>query len=153
MAEWLGRALQKLLHQFESGRDLILKLKNFDFIKGDIRKYETCVESVNKIDYIFHNAALGSVPRSINDPITSNEVNITGFLNILSAAKNSKHLKKMVYAASSSTYGDNKREIPKIEGNEGKPISPYAITKLVNELYAEIFSEVYKFSYDWFGVF
>lgn len=117
-------------------------LPNFEFIEGDIRDLDTCRKAVLGIDFISHQAALGSVPRSIADPITSNEVNVTGFLNILIAAKESITLKQMVYAASSSTYGDSPI-LPKIEGNEGSPLSPYAVTKLVNELYADVFSRVY----------
>jgi UDP-N-acetylglucosamine 4-epimerase len=101
--------------------------------------------AVKGIDFISHQAALGSVPRSISDPITTNQVNINGFLNILLAAKDSTVLKQFVYAASSSTYGDSPI-LPKIEGLEGSPLSPYAITKLVNELYADVFSRVYGFN-------
>jgi UDP-N-acetylglucosamine 4-epimerase len=117
-------------------------LPNFEFIEGDIRDLDTCRKAVLGIDFISHQAALGSVPRSIADPITSNQVNVNGFLNILIAAKESITLKQMVYAASSSTYGDSPI-LPKIEGNEGRPLSPYAVTKLVNELYADVFSRVY----------
>jgi UDP-N-acetylglucosamine 4-epimerase len=94
------------------------------------------------IDFVSHQAALGSVPRSIADPITSNDVNVSGFLNILTAVKDASNIKRMVYAASSSTYGDSP-ELPKREGNEGNPLSPYAVTKLVNELYADVYSKVY----------
>lgn len=128
---------------FDNIKDFI-NLPNFEFINGDIRDLETCRKAVEGIDYISHQAALGSVPRSIIDPITTNEVNIGGFLNMLTAAKESKSLKQMVYAASSSTYGDS-TILPKVEGKEGKPLSPYAVTKLVNELYAETFSRVYEF--------
>jgi UDP-N-acetylglucosamine 4-epimerase len=117
--------------------------KNFEFIEGDIRNYETCVSALINVDYVSHQAALGSVPRSIVNPILTNEVNISGFLNMLVAVQNQSTVKKMVYAASSSTYGDNET-LPKIEGKEGKPISPYAVTKLVNELYADTFSKVYN---------
>lgn len=116
--------------------------ENFQFIKGDIRDIETCKAALIDIDYVSHQAALGSVPRSIADPLTSNEVNISGFLNILTAVKDANNVKKMVYAASSSTYGDSPA-LPKVEGNEGNPLSPYAVTKLVNELYADVFSKVY----------
>jgi UDP-N-acetylglucosamine 4-epimerase len=126
---------------FDNIKDFI-KFPNFEFIKGDIRDLETCKKALEGIDYVSHQAALGSVPRSISDPITSNEVNISGFLNILTAAKDSSRLKRLVYAASSSTYGDSV-VLPKIEGCEGKPLSPYAVTKLVNELYADVFSKVY----------
>lgn len=115
---------------------------DFEFVEGDIRDYQTCVDVLQGIDFVSHQAALGSVPRSINDPINTNSVNIDGFLNVLTAVKNTPSVRKMVYAASSSTYGDSK-VLPKVEGNEGKPLSPYAVTKLVNELYAEVFSKVY----------
>lgn len=111
-------------------------------IEGDIREIETCKNAMIGVDYILHQAALGSVPRSINDPITSNAVNISGFLNMLYAAKESNSVKRMVYAASSSTYGDSK-ELPKVESNIGKPLSPYAVTKYVNELYADVFYKTY----------
>ena len=114
---------------------------NFSFIEGDIRDLATCLKATEKVDYVLHQAALGSVPRSILDPITSNEVNVNGFLNMLEASKQN-NIKRFVYAASSSTYGDSKA-IPKIEKNIGKPLSPYAITKYVNELYADIYSSAY----------
>ncbi len=126
---------------FENIEDFI-KLPNFEFIEGDIRDLETCKKAVDGIDFISHQAALGSVPRSISDPILSNEVNVSGFLNMLIAARDSSKLKMMVYAASSSTYGDSPI-LPKVEGIEGKPLSPYAVTKLVNELYADVFSRNY----------
>ncbi len=126
---------------FENIKDFI-ELPNFEFVEGDIRDLETCKRAVNGIDFISHQAALGSVPRSIADPITSNDVNVGGFLNIMVAASESKWLRKMVYAASSSTYGDS-TDLPKVEGKEGRPLSPYAVTKLVNELYADVFSRVY----------
>lgn len=128
---------------FENIKDF-LALPNFEFIEGDIRNLETCRKAVEGMDFISHQAALGSVPRSIADPITSNEVNISGFLNMLVAAKESTTCKQFVYAASSSTYGDSK-ELPKVEGREGKPLSPYAVTKAVNEMYADVFSQVYGF--------
>ena len=115
---------------------------NFELIEGDIRDLQTCKNASNGVDYILHQAALGSVPRSINDPITSNEVNVTGFLNMLVAARDAK-VKRMIYAASSSTYGDSK-EFPKVEDRIGKPLSPYAVTKYVNELYADVFSRLYN---------
>ena len=117
---------------------------NFEFIEGDIRDYSVCENAVREIQYISHQAALGSVPRSIENPILTNEVNIGGFLNMLTAAKNSKSLVKFIYAASSSTYGDS-MILPKVEGNEGKPLSPYAVTKAVNETYGDVFSKVYDF--------
>jgi UDP-N-acetylglucosamine 4-epimerase len=118
-----------------------LKNKNFRLIVGDIRNIDDCNRAVEGIDYVLHEAALGSVPRSIKDPITSNDVNVSGFLNILVAARDAK-VKRFVYAASSSTYGDSK-SLPKIEDTIGKPLSPYAITKYVNELYADVFSKTY----------
>ena len=114
---------------------------NFSFIEGDIRDLATCLKATEKVDYVLHQAALGSVPRSLLDPITSNEVNVNGFLNMLEASKQNK-VKRFVYAASSSTYGDSKA-LPKIEKNIGKPLSPYAITKYMNELYADIYSSAY----------
>jgi len=114
---------------------------NFRLIEGDIRNLEDCQQAVKGVDCILHQAALGSVPRSINDPITSNDVNVSGFLNMLVAARDAK-VKRFVYAASSSTYGDSEG-LPKVEAVIGKPLSPYAITKYVNELYAEIFSRTY----------
>lgn len=113
----------------------------FKFIEGDIRNLATCHEAVRGADYVLHQAALGSVPRSINDPITSNDVNVSGFLNMLVASRDAG-IKRFVYAASSSTYGDS-TSLPKVEDVIGKPLSPYAITKYVNELYAEIFSKTY----------
>lgn len=117
-------------------------LPNFEFIEGDIRDLNTCKKVLEGVDYVSHQAALGSVPRSIDNPINTNAVNINGFLNILTAVKEYGGIKQMVYAASSSTYGDSK-ELPKIEGKEGRPLSPYAVTKLVNELYGDVFSKVY----------
>ncbi|PWB24573.1 SDR family oxidoreductase [Flavobacterium sp. HTF] len=114
---------------------------NFKLIEGDIRNVADCVLAVEGVDYVLHQAALGSVPRSINDPITSNDVNVSGFLNMLVASRDAK-IKRFVYAASSSTYGDSEG-LPKVEEVIGKPLSPYAITKYVNELYAEIFSRTY----------
>ena len=119
----------------------LLSNPNFTLIEGDIRDLDTCHKACESADYVLHQAALGSVPRSINDPITSNDVNVSGFLNMLVAAKDSK-VKRFVYAASSSTYGDS-TNMPKVEDIIGKPLSPYAITKYVNELYAEIFSNTY----------
>lgn len=113
----------------------------FTLIEGDIRNFETCKQAVLGVDYVLHHAALGSVPRSINDPITSNDVNISGFLNILVAARDVK-VKRFIYAASSSTYGDSE-VLPKKEELIGKPLSPYAVTKYVNELYADVFSKTY----------
>lgn len=114
---------------------------NFTFIEGDIRSLDVCLSATKGVDYVLHQAALGSVPRSINDPITSNEVNINGFLNMLVASRDN-NVKRFVYAASSSTYGDSE-DLPKVEDNIGKPLSPYAVTKYVNELYADVFSKTY----------
>lgn len=114
---------------------------DFTFIEGDIRNLDTCRQSVKGVDYVLHQAALGSVPRSIADPINTNSVNIDGFLNMLVAARDEK-VKRFVYAASSSTYGDSV-ELPKVEDKIGNPLSPYAITKYVNELYADVFSRTY----------
>ncbi|MGC4042147.1 MAG: SDR family oxidoreductase [Flavobacterium sp.] len=115
--------------------------EDFRLIEGDIRSLEQCRVAVTNIDYVLHQAALGSVPRSINDPVTSNDVNVTGFLNMLMASRDAG-VKRFVYAASSSTYGDSE-SLPKVEDKIGKPLSPYAITKYVNELYADIFSNTY----------
>jgi UDP-N-acetylglucosamine 4-epimerase len=114
---------------------------NFRLIEGDIRNLSDCQNAVQGVDYVLHEAALGSVPRSINDPITTNDVNVSGFLNMLVASRD-EGVKRFVYAASSSTYGDSEG-LPKVEEVIGKPLSPYAITKYVNELYAEIFSRTY----------
>jgi UDP-N-acetylglucosamine/UDP-N-acetylgalactosamine 4-epimerase len=113
----------------------------FEFINGDITSYETCLKACEGITHISHQAALGSVPRSIKDPLTSNHVNITGTLNIFTAAKE-KGVKRVVYAASSSTYGDHPG-LPKVEDQIGKPLSPYAVTKYVNELYAQVYAKLY----------
>ncbi|MDG1278223.1 MAG: GDP-mannose 4,6-dehydratase [Algoriphagus sp.] len=121
-----------------------IDLPNVEVILGDIRDLDVCKKALENIDFVSHQAALGSVPRSLADPITFNEVNINGFLNMLVAAKDSSVLKRFVYAASSSTYGDS-AILPKVEGVEGKPISPYAVTKAVNELYADVFSKSYGF--------
>lgn len=115
---------------------------NFEFMEGDIRDLATCHKAMEGIDYVSHQAALGSVPRSLNDPITSNEVNVSGFLNMLVAQTESTSVKRMIYAASSSTYGDS-TSLPKVEHTIGNPISPYAVTKLVNEIYADVFYRSY----------
>jgi UDP-N-acetylglucosamine 4-epimerase len=137
------RVLDNLATGFYENIKEFENLPNFEFMQGDIRDLQTCKEAMEGIDFVSHQAALGSVPRSINDPITSNEVNVSGFLNILVAQKESKTVKRMVYAASSSTYGDSKL-LPKVEENIGNPLSPYAVTKLVNELYADVFYKAYK---------
>jgi UDP-N-acetylglucosamine 4-epimerase len=116
---------------------------NFQFIQGDIRNLEDCQRACEGVDYVLHQAALGSVPRSLFDPITTNSANITGFLNMLVAARDAQ-VKSFTYAASSSTYGDHPA-LPKVEDNIGKPLSPYAVTKYVNELYADVFSKCYGF--------
>jgi UDP-N-acetylglucosamine 4-epimerase len=118
---------------------------NFEFIEGDIRDFEICKKAVLNIDFISHQAALGSVPRSIEKPELTNSVNIDGFLNILIAAKDSNCLKRFIYAGSSSTYGDHDG-LPKHENRIGNPLSPYAVTKYVNELYADVFSKIYGFN-------
>jgi UDP-N-acetylglucosamine 4-epimerase len=122
-----------ILHNFNN--------PNFTFIKGDIRDINTCRKAIEGCDYVSHQAALGSVPRSIDDPARTNSVNIDGFLNVIIAARDAK-IKRFVYAASSSTYGDSKK-LPKIEEEIGKPLSPYAITKYVNELYADVSAKTY----------
>lgn len=116
---------------------------NFSFIEGDIRNFEDCQKACLGVDYVLHQAALGSVPRSIADPITTNATNITGFLNMLIAARDAK-VSSFTYAASSSTYGDHPA-LPKVEENIGNPLSPYAVTKYVNELYADVFARTYAF--------
>jgi UDP-N-acetylglucosamine 4-epimerase len=115
--------------------------QRFKFVEGDIRELATCHEVCHRVDYILHEAALGSVPRSIEDPITSNESNVSGFLNMLVASRDAK-VKRFIYAASSSTYGDHPA-LPKVEDHIGKPLSPYAVTKYVNELYADVFAGTY----------
>ena len=133
------------LDDFSTGHrhniDSFLSDPNFLLIEGDIRDLATCKKAVAGVDYVLHQAALGSVPRSISDPISSNDVNVSGFLNMLVAAKEAK-VRRFIYAASSSTYGDSEA-LPKVEEVIGKPLSPYAITKYVNELYADVFSKTY----------
>ncbi|MDD7885819.1 SDR family oxidoreductase [Flavivirga sp. 57AJ16] len=134
------------LDNFSTGKQTniapFLNNDNFKLIEGDIRNLDDCHKACVDIDYVLHQAALGSVPRSINDPITTNDVNVSGFLNMLVAARDAG-VKRFIYAASSSTYGDHKA-LPKVEDTIGKPLSPYAITKYVNELYADIFYSTYK---------
>jgi UDP-N-acetylglucosamine 4-epimerase len=132
-------------HNFDEVQSLVSKeqWQRFTFVKGDIRDLEACKHVCAGVDYVLHQAALGSVPRSIEDPITTNENNISGFLNMLVAARDAKVL-RFVYAASSSTYGDHP-DLPKIEDKIGKPLSPYAVTKLVNELYTDVFAKTYNF--------
>ena len=133
------------LDNFSTGHrhniEQFLSNPNFTLIEGDIRNFETCERAVSGVYFVLHQAALGSVPRSINDPITTNEVNVSGFLNMLTASRNA-NVKRFIYAASSSTYGDSEK-LPKIEEVIGKPLSPYAVTKYVNELYADVFSKTY----------
>lgn len=135
------------LDNFATGKqeniDPYMSNTSFTLIKGDIRNLEDCQTAVSGADYVLHEAALGSVPRSINDPITTNDVNTSGFLNMLVASRDAG-VKRFVYAASSSTYGDSK-SLPKVEEIIGKPLSPYAITKYVNELYADTFFKTYGF--------
>ncbi|MFN6946806.1 MAG: SDR family oxidoreductase [Cytophagaceae bacterium] len=155
-AGFIGSNLVEYLIKYDAGKVVVLdnlfsgsikniekflSLKNFQFIEGDIRSLEVCRSACKGIDYVFHQAALGSVPRSIEDPLTTNEVNVSGFLNVLHASKEN-NVKRFVYAASSSVYGDSIK-LPKIEDEIGKPLSPYAVTKLVNELYADVFYKVY----------
>lgn len=133
------------LDNFSTGKrkniEPFLESENFKLIEGDIRNLEDCHKACEGVDFILHQAALGSVPRSIKDPITTNDVNVSGFLNMLVAARDAE-VKRFVYAASSSTYGDHEA-LPKVEDVIGKPLSPYAITKYVNELYADIFHKTY----------
>ncbi|MGM0376075.1 MAG: SDR family oxidoreductase [Bacteroidota bacterium] len=134
------------LDNFSTGKKVnvepFLSASSFNMMEGDIRDLEACRRAVKDVDIVLHQAALGSVPRSINDPITTNDVNIGGFLNMLVAAKD-EGVKRLVYAASSSTYGDSE-QMPKVEENIGKPLSPYAITKYVDELYADVFVKLYQ---------
>ncbi len=126
----------------------------FEFMEGDIRQFQTCLKACANIDVINHQAALGSVPRSVDDPLTTNEVNITGTLNIFTAAKE-KNIKRIVYAASSSTYGDHVG-LPKTEDKIGNPLSPYAVTKYVNELYAKVYANLYgihSIGFRYFNIF
>ncbi|MHC1779109.1 MAG: SDR family oxidoreductase [Bacteroidales bacterium] len=133
--------LDNLSTGFRTNMEGFINHTEFTFIEGDIRDFETCIKAVKGMDYVLHQAALGSVPRSIIDPITTNEVNIGGFLNMLIASRDSG-VKRFIYAASSSTYGDSK-ELPKVEEKIGRPLSPYAITKYVDELYADVFAKTY----------
>ena len=136
------KVLDNLSTGFKANMETFKTSPAFEFIEGDIRDLKTCKNAMKDVDFVSHQAALGSVPRSINDPIATNDVNASGFLNMLVALKESESVKRMVYAASSSTYGDSKA-LPKVEENIGKPLSPYAITKYVNELYADVFGKTY----------
>lgn len=135
------RCLDNFATGYKHNIEEFLSNSNYELFEGDIRDLDTCHKAVSGVDYVLHQAALGSVPRSINDPITSNDVNVTGFLNMLVAARDAK-VKRFVYAASSSTYGDSE-SLPKVEEIIGNPLSPYAVTKYVNELYADVFSRTY----------
>ncbi|TJY32889.1 SDR family oxidoreductase [Pontimicrobium aquaticum] len=139
----LVRVLDNFSNGFRENLEEFYSNPAFELVEGDIRDLQTCKDAMKDIDYVSHQAALGSVPRSINDPNTTNDVNITGFLNMMVALKDSDTVKRMVYAASSSTYGDS-LTLPKVEGNIGKPLSPYAVTKYVNELYADVFGKTYN---------
>lgn len=132
-------------HNLDEVRNLVSPLQwaRFDFIEGDIRNLRDCENACQNVDYVLHQAALGSVPRSLEDPIATNAANVTGFLNMLVAARDAK-VKSFTYAASSSTYGDHPG-LPKVEDHIGKPLSPYAVTKYVNELYADVFARSYGF--------
>lgn len=142
-----GAKKVRVLDNFSTGsRDNIQQFFSnpaFELIEGDIRNMPDCIKALRDIDFVVHQAALGSVPRSIKDPITTNEVNISGFLNMLSASRDAG-VKRFIYAASSSTYGDHP-DLPKVEDKIGNPLSPYAVTKFVNELYAGVFSKTYDF--------
>jgi len=135
------RVLDNFLTGLRQNIDLFTGYKQFEFIEGDIRNYETCKIACEGIDHVTHQAALGSVPRSVKDPVTSNEVNVSGFLNMITAAKDSE-VKTFVYASSSSVYGDEP-DLPKKEDKVGNPLSPYAVTKKTNELYANVFALLY----------
>ncbi len=139
------RVLDNLSTGYKQNLSLLMTDPRFEFMEGDIRNYQTCLQACDSIDMISHQAALGSVPRSINDPLTTNEVNITGTLNVFTAAKEKK-IKRIIYAASSSTYGDHPG-LPKTEDTIGNPLSPYAVTKYVNELYARVFADLYSMEF------
>lgn len=156
-AGFIGSNLVKYLLEFSAGKVRVLdnfstgfrkniddlwKYPNFELVEGDIRDLTVCRDAVKDIHIVFHEAALGSVPRSVNDPLTSNEVNVSGFLNMLVSARDAG-VGRIIYAASSSTYGDS-TELPKKEDRIGRPLSPYAVTKYVNELYADVFAKTYK---------
>lgn len=148
------RILDNLSTGFRRNIDMFASFPQLEFIEGDIRDVATCRQACEGIDYVSHQAALGSVPRSVADPITSNEVNVSGFVNMLTAAKDCK-VKAFVYASSSSVYGDEPN-LPKREEKVGNPLSPYAVTKKANELYADVFSKLYGMKiigYRYFNVF
>jgi UDP-N-acetylglucosamine 4-epimerase len=148
------RVLDNLSTGFRRNIEMFSSFPQLEFIEGDIRDAETCKQACEGIDYVSHQAALGSVPRSVADPITSNEVNVSGFVNMLTAAKNAR-VKAFVYASSSSVYGDEPN-LPKREEKIGNPLSPYAVTKRANELYADVFSKLYGMKvvgYRYFNIF
>lgn len=149
------RVLDNFLTGFASNIEPFKKYQSFEFIEGDIRDFDTCQKACEDIEFVSHQAALGSVPRSVKDPVTSNEVNVTGFLNMLTAAKDSPSVKTFVYASSSSVYGDEPN-LPKVESRVGNPLSPYAVTKKTNELYAAVFAALYDMQvigFRYFNVF
>lgn len=135
------RVLDNISTGLQSNVDQYKDMPGYEFMNGDIRDFATCVKACEGIDYVSHQAALGSVPRSVKDPVTSNEVNVNGFLNMLTAAKDS-NVHAFVYASSSSVYGDEPN-LPKVEDRVGNPLSPYAVTKKTNELYADVFAKLY----------
>ncbi len=139
------RVLDNFATGFRKNIEPFMSNPKFELMEGDIRDFDTCMKACEQIDLIAHQAALGSVPRSIQDPMTTHEVNITGMLNILQAAVNC-HIKRVVFAASSSTYGDS-QGLPKVEDKIGAPLSPYAVTKYVNELYASVYARTYQLEY------
>jgi UDP-N-acetylglucosamine 4-epimerase len=145
------RVVDNLISSSKENISHLLQHKKFEFVEGDIRDFDLCRDITKDITTILHQAALGSVPRSIKDPITTNDFNITGTLNIFSAARENQ-VKKTVFASSSSTYGSN-QELPKQESKIGDPLSPYAVTKLVSELYAKVFSSLYDFHFIGFRYF
>jgi UDP-N-acetylglucosamine/UDP-N-acetylgalactosamine 4-epimerase len=136
------RILDNLATGFMENLEPFLENPSVEFIKGDIKDQQTCMQACRDVDYVLHQAALGSVPRSVNDPVSSNEANVTGFLNMLVAAKENT-VKRFVYASSSSVYGDSPH-LPKVEEQIGNPLSPYAVTKRVDELYADVFAKTYN---------
>jgi UDP-N-acetylglucosamine 4-epimerase len=135
------RVLDNLSTGLQSNIDLFSSYSNYEFVMGDIRDFDTCAAAVKGINYVTHQAALGSVPRSVKDPVTSNAVNVSGFLNMITAAKD-EGVQTFVYASSSAIYGDEPN-LPKTEERVGNPLSPYAVTKKTNELYAEVFAKLY----------
>jgi UDP-N-acetylglucosamine 4-epimerase len=141
-----GAGKVRVLDNFSEGLlenvDMFLSYRNYEFVEGSITDFDSCLKNCEGMDYVLHQAALGSVPRSIKNPVATNEANVTGFLNMLTAAKDSG-VKRFVYASSSSVYGDSP-DLPKKEERIGKPLSPYAVSKVVDELYADVFARTYK---------